>query len=199
MRIFAYCAKGFEDNVRWASTVNPVTCPPVTAETFDLSLLEGNDLISFNLHGREDIPSWFGGGTYQGDVAITADQIKSVDFGQSVIFVAGCNLFYNGQQSPMLDALIAANAGWIIGGGESNFTTIGGAKLGADLLGFGLVRFMRLGIGIDKAFHFAKQIVRIQPKPNAMPKESYDMVRDDTLAFQLIKGAKDNERTIGGA
>ena len=195
MRILAYCAQGLVDTVRWASTVEPRTSPPITALTLDPHIFESNDLLYFNLHGLRDSEAWYGGGTYQGDVAVTAAQIKSVDLGQAVVFVAGCNLFYDGQRSPMLNALVAANAGWIIGGGEANYTTIGNVKLGADLLGFTLVRLLKLGIGVERAFHWAKNVVKVTPRPPEVTKEDYERLRDDTLAFNLIRGEEHGRET----
>lgn len=60
MRTFAYCAESFFDVTRRAAGVNPLTCPPLTAEDFNPAWLNQFDLLYFDLHGELGQNYWTG-------------------------------------------------------------------------------------------------------------------------------------------
>ena len=95
MRVFAYCAKQFEESARRASGVTPLTCPPMSSKDFDPAWLQGYDLIYFDLH------SYLGGCVWYGDKgrpALKMEQILDADLRGSVIF--GLNCFLGDQGNP---------------------------------------------------------------------------------------------------
>ena len=167
MRIFAYCAKSYEESTRRAAGRQPLTCPPVSAEWFPVVLLEDCDLLYFDLHGQAYTQCWYGD---NGIVALRDDQIRQANLGGAVVFVVNCYLADD--ESPMLDALLDAGAGYVIGGEGANFagqTT----PQGAALLGLWVRRLMAVGLPPLRALGWAKQRVRVSKTPR----------KADALAF----------------
>jgi len=80
------------------------------AEDFDPLWLAGPDadtgwdVIYLDLHGEPGAPMWFGD---YGEVALTAEQVRSVNLRGAVVFAVNCHL--GDYDSPMLDALLAAD------------------------------------------------------------------------------------------
>jgi hypothetical protein len=151
----------------------PILCPPTTAETFDLALLAGRDLVWFKLHGREGERYWYGDNW---TTALSADRLAQADLAGAVVFVSNCWLTdAAGFPGPMLVALAQAEAKAIIGGSGRNWalsTRIGGT----DLLGLYVRVFLALGFSALNALRFAK--FRLRAK-------RLDLVTTDTLRFQL--------------
>ena len=130
MRVFAYCAANYEQATRRAAGVPPVCCPPVWADTLDLSLLENNDLLFFNLHSLADIPAFLGT-KYGPPIALRATQLAEVDLGGAVVFAENCYL--GDSQHPMRQALLDAGASAVIAGAGLNYGSTGQDLKGADL------------------------------------------------------------------
>lgn len=135
MNTFAYCCESFRVSTERAAGVRPLTSPPASAGDFDTGLLEGRDLLYFDLHGQPGASWWIGD---RGLIALTAGQFGEVNLGHAVVFAVSCYLA--DQDSPMLTALLDAGARYVIGGPGENW---GGGKtlMGAALLG---LQFRRL-------------------------------------------------------
>lgn len=191
MRTFAYCAKTFAPAMARVAGITPVTCPPWNAFTFRPQWLEGRELIYFDLHGLPGLDHWFEevpspmlnipGRT----VAITAEQIRSVDLGGAVVFCLSCYLEWG---SPMLEALLAANASYVIGGEGLNW---GGTHqlMGADLLGLWFRRALERGREPLAALALARHIVKLDLwKHVALGREKALEAARDTLKFRAYQG-----------
>lgn len=152
MDVFAYCAQEFAASTRRAAGIEPLTCPPVTAET--VPPIEA-DFIYLDLHGQFGDPAWYGD---DGTVAMTAQQVRSYAIDGAVVFAVNCWL---GDDSPMLRALLHAGAHVIAGEGP-NYGPPGGKLYGAPLLGLWLRRFLRVGWDITRALPAAKRIAALR-------------------------------------
>jgi hypothetical protein len=129
VKVFAYCSQSAEVSTRKAAGVEPVTCPPTKAASFDVALLEGQDFIYFDLHGAP------GGTEWRGDkrtIALRAEQIRAAKLGGAVVFATNCHL--GDANSPMLTALLDAGASYVVAGDGLNWAgaqaVMGAARLG---------------------------------------------------------------------
>lgn len=162
MNVWAYCCQSFVRTARQASDVEPLTCPPMRAVDFDPLWLAGPEpdthwnVIYFDLHGEPGVPMWFGD---DGEIALTAEQVHSVNLRGAVVFAVNCHLADD--DSPMLDALLAAGASYVVGGPGPNY---GGQRvqMGAPLLGQWFIRYLKLGFDVLDALRIAKINVRLQ-------------------------------------
>lgn len=170
MRVAAYCAHSFRKATKKGAGVRPYTCPPLSAEFFSGTLVEGCDLIWFDLHGRAGASAWYGD---RHIVALTADKVRSFRLGGAVVFAANCHLA--DEDSPMLDALLDAGASYVIAGAGSNW---GGVErmTGTSLLGLWFRRYLAMGLPVLKALALAKRTARLLSRDSA--------VLRDTLAFR---------------
>lgn len=176
MNILAYCAEKYRENVRRAAGVEPLCCPPVTAETLDLGLLENRDLIYFKLHSLPDAHAFLGGRTGP-PVALRADQLRGVDLGGAVVFAEVC---YVGEAThPMRQALLEAGASAVIAGPGLNYGSVSEELKGADLLGLWLRRWLRTGLGVTRAHRLARQRVRLAARGSAAAR--------DALGFRVFR------------
>ncbi len=178
MRIVACCCAEFVDSARRASGVEPLTWPPLTTNTFDPRVLAGQDVIYFDLHGAKAQPVWLDN---NGRVAITAQQIRSVNLSGATVIALNC--FLADQDSPMMDALLAS-AGLVIGGEGLNFS---GAQnvYGASKLAEWIVRLMNLGMPPLRALQFAKIRVRLALlQAQAFGRKQLAQADWDTLNFR---------------
>lgn len=152
MRTFAYCCASYQRPVEKAAGVVPMTCPPQASKNFWIpGLLEGQDLLYFDLHGGPGDAQWYGD---LGLIALRAEQIRDTDLTGTVIFAANCYL--GDTDSPMLDALLAAGASWVVGGEGPNYATKGGLLAGAHLLGLWFRRLLAQGLDVPAALRMAK-------------------------------------------
>jgi hypothetical protein len=163
VKVFAYCAANYTEATRRAAGVEPLVCPPVTAETLDLRQLEGNDFIFINLHSLPGAYALLG--TQTGPpIALRAEQLQGVDLGGSVVFSEAC--FMGDEQHPMRKAFLDAGASAVVAGpGENAGATNDGVSKyglkGADVLGLWLRRGLFLGLSPLLAFKLARQRVRL--------------------------------------
>jgi hypothetical protein len=173
MDTFAYTAHSFGLRLARLAGAPPATCPPTTAETFDLSLLAGRDFVWFKLHGRQGAALWYGD---HWTTALSASRLAQADLSGAVVFVSNCWLLDDsGVPGPMLAALAQADAHAIIGGPGTNYAGLNHLA-GTDLLGLYVRFFLQLGFTAQNAFRFAR--VRLNwHRP--------DKATEDTLAFQL--------------
>lgn len=185
MRIFAYCDESFEKSMRWVAGIKPVTCPPTNAESFDLSLLENQDLILIDLHGERGLDYWYAvvagpGGIVQRVVALRSEQIRLADLGGAVVFATICYL--GESDSPMLAAMLDAGASIVIAGAGENLA--GERKVaGAGLLALFFRMYLEAGASPLKALATAKDSLRLVGRNKR--------AKQDTLAFQAFKREED--------
>lgn len=182
MRTFAYCAHSFKKSVRQAAGVSPLLSPPVTLDAFEPHWLLGYDFLYFKLHGLPGQEYWYGD---KWTTALSADVIRQVDLTGTIVFVANCHLYEDepGKQGkklasknfpgPMLTALLAAGARYVVGGPGENY-----AKrekvYGADLLGMSFRLLCQLGISPKRAFTIARTHIRVKPHKDLATRDSLD-------------------------
>ena len=129
--IFAYCGRSQRFAVRKAAGVEPLTCPPTIAETFDKNWFFPErpfDLLYFSLHGLPEQPFWYGDNW---QTAITAQHFEGLDLSHTVVFASNCYL----EGSPMEAALLDCHPKALIGGSGRNWTRAV-RLVGANLLGW---------------------------------------------------------------
>lgn len=171
--------------MRWVAGVQPVTCPPIVAETFNPAWLENQDLILIDLHGERGLDYWYAvadgpGGIPQRIVALRSEQICQADLGGAVVFATSCYL--GEEDSPMLAALLDAGAGYVIAGSGENYA--GERKIaGAGLLALFFRMYLEAGVNPPKALATAKNSLRIVGRNKR--------AKQDTLAFQAFKREED--------
>jgi len=174
MKVFAFCCESFAEMTERAAGVKPLTSPPVDAGDFKPGWIEGYDLLWFDLHGRPHTAWWMGDNQV---IAVTAAQIREADLGGAIVFAVGCYLADEG--SPMLDALLDADARYVIGGDGQNWAGER-ALYGAAMLGMRFLDKLQQGQDPLKALALAKRWLRLS------------MVRDWLLRRgQRITAAKD--------
>jgi len=177
MRVFAYCDRSFAQGMRRVAGVKPVTCPPMTAETFEPHWLEDRELILIDLHGEPGEAAWYAiddaGSVPRCIDALRAEQIRQADLGNAIVFAASCYLA--DEDSPMLDALLDAGARYVIAAPGENYA--GRRRLmGASLLGYIFRLALERGRHPLKALAVAKRWLRWWP--------GRDAVEADTLEFR---------------
>lgn len=176
LKVFAYCSARYEEATRRAAGVEPLCCPPVTAETLDLALLEGNDLLFFNTHGLRDVPALLGGEDGP-PIALRAEQLGGVDLGGAVVFAESCYL--GDEEHPMRDALLRAGAWVVIAGPGKNWGSVDHRLFGADILGMWLRRLLAAGMTVEQAFRLARWRVRFSAVKSRSAR--------DALGFRLFR------------
>lgn len=180
MNVFAYCAASFREATRRAAGVEPLTCPPASAESFEPSWLEGQDFLYFDLHGEPGEAFWRGDG---GIVALTDAQIAQADLGGAVVFAANCYLA--DQDSPMMDALLEAGARYVIGGEGQNWA---GQRTvyGASLLGQRFRQLLEREFDPLRAITLAKRWLQLGLAANRILRRRHLVqAAKDTLAFRV--------------
>jgi len=166
--------------------VQPLTCPPLSAQSVDPAWMAGRDLLYFDLHGLPRDDCWYGDDHV---VALTATQMRSVDLGGAVVFAINCYLADD--DSPMLEALIDAGARYVIGGTGENYAGEG-KVLGASLLGYNLRVFLEFGIAPLRALALAKRIVRAtEVRHRLTGMAEYAQAEADALAFRAFYRERD--------
>lgn len=173
MKVFAYCSQSAEVSTRRAAGVEPVTCPPTKAASFDVALLEGQDFIYFDLHGAP------GGTEWRGDkrtIALRLEQIRSANLKGAVVFATNCHL--GDADSPMLTALLDAGASYVVAGDGLNWAGAQ-AVMGAARLG----QFFRIALAfMDPRRALTAAKIGMQ---RLVLRHQHEMVQD-TLGFKLF-------------
>ena len=189
MNIFAYCAASFREVTRRAAGVEPLTCPPASAEFFELTWLEGYDFLYFDLHGEPGATFWCGD---DGIVALTAPQVLGADLGGAIVFATNCYLA--DEDSPMMDALLEAGARYVIGGQGPNWA--GQCTMyGASLLGLRFRQLLQRRLDPLRAITLAKRWVRLGQAANRiLGHKSLSQAAEDTLAFRVYYRREMDER-----
>jgi len=153
MRTLAYCTEVAADAVRDALGVEPLTSPPLTAETFPAHRLNGLDLLYFRLHGKEgERGVWRGEGKDGArPKALTRNCLWYIGLWGCTVLVANCY----GADDPLVDALYAVGAEAVITGGGANYA-MGDDVAGTDLLARWLKYGLQLGLSPQWALRLAK-------------------------------------------
>lgn len=162
MNVLALAAREFQVGTAFAAGVWPVAFPPRGGGEFDVHLLECRDLIYVCLHGLAGQPYLYGD---RFETAISADQIRGLNLGGAVVYMAGC--FGDG---PVADAFLEAGSSAIVGDRD---TTWAGTwlPLGSNRLGRLFVRGMRQGGSADDAYRFAREhfaTTSVDPRDDAI-------------------------------
>lgn len=188
--VFAYCAGSYVVPTKKASGVEPLSSPPATVRDFDYRLLEGRKLLYFDLHGKLGKTYWFGDGVIALDVGI----IEKADLGGALVFATSCYLAE--KNSPMLDALLTANASYVVGGDGENWAPGKDASklYGAHTLGLWFRRFaVNAGLKAPKSLGLAKKAVEMQMRRRSSAQgqkvslEGLRKASKDTLEFRIYK------------
>lgn len=180
MKTFAYCCASFSASATKAAGVVPITCPPVTAAIFQPIWLEAHQFVYFDLHGEAGQPYWAGD---NGLFALAAETIRQADLGGATVFAANCHL--TDADHPMLAALLAANAGAVIGGAGVNYSGKE-TTFGASLLGMWVRRMLSFGCTPEEALRLAKRRIQAALLSAAvLDDKERETVNRDTLAFSL--------------
>jgi hypothetical protein len=190
MNVFAYCAFSFAAATRKAAGVDPLTCPPLSADSFDPGILKGRDFIYFDLHGLPNTPYWYEElpgpiGLPERTIAVWDHQIKQAHLGGAVVFVANCFL----ADGPMLQALLDAGAGHVVGGAGLNY---GGKSRpdGANELGrLFRLNYQKSGDAVG-ALAKAKRVFRFKILGSTLRGGERASRLQDTLDFRIFDGAK---------
>lgn len=158
MRVVAVCTKPSIEAVRKAAGVEPISCPPIKAETWDYpgyaSEIQRADIIYFRLHGLPMIPTrWFGEDDDNALIpALRLEQIQGWQLSAApVVIVANCY----GAESPMAQAFYTIGARAVIVGGGPNYAGTEDVY-GADLLAHFLIIGLKAGNEPAKALQMAK-------------------------------------------
>jgi len=144
-------------------------------------------LLYFDLHGRPGAGFWHGD---DGIVALTAEQVRSVDLGGAVVFALNCYLADS--CSPMMDSLLDAGASYVIGGDGQNWAGTSSALYGASLLGLWFRRLFMIGVPPLKALAVAKRAIwwqlrlgrRLEGAARGMGTKARIEAAQDTLMFR---------------
>jgi hypothetical protein len=151
----------------------------MTADRFDPTWLENRDLVLIDLHGERGLDYWYAvqaGPIPVRIVALRAEQIRQAALGGAVIFATSCYL--GEDDSPMLQALLAARARYVIAGEGQNYA--GARKMaGAGLLMLFFRMFLEAGASPLKALETAKASMRIVGRNKR--------AREDALAFRAYE------------
>lgn len=149
MTTFAFCAASLVQSAAVVAGVQPLTSPPTFLSVFDPRQMEGHALLFFKLHGAPGASFWYGDG---GQVACSADQIRSAHLNGALVFAANC---WGGKDSPMVQALLAAGAAAVVTGEGLNYAGVTQID-GADIIGIVWRAFLELGADAGWALTLAK-------------------------------------------
>jgi hypothetical protein len=182
VKVFACCARAFEEATRRAAGVEPLTSPPLTREDAEVLLrwMAWAEFVYVDLHGAAGGTCWLGDGHVAAVAAsqlaagprlAAATQLRAVSphdgetagregwLGGTVVFAANCHL--GDRDSPMMDALLDAGARYVVAGEGPNAGPKAGRLYGAPLLGLWFRRLVGVGVGPLRALGWAKQVVRV--------------------------------------
>lgn len=149
LSIVAICLEHTAAATHAAAGIPPITSPPLTQRTYRRAILESADLIYIKLHGQPNQPYWTNAGQQR---VINYHQIAATNLTGKTILLAAC---HTTQTSPMLQALIKANAAAIIYGDGENYTGIT-KPAGADILFTNLRQLLAAGIPTLIAYNLAR-------------------------------------------
>lgn len=182
LRVVAYTAKSYEGattlSLRGDGEDVVLVCPPHSDSVIEKQpeLLEGFDLVVFNLHGWDHLPVWLDG---NGQSALHATTLRKLNFFQSGIFAINC--FLGDEHQPMFKALRNTGAEYLVAGAGVNY---GGtiSPVGADVLLKYFIKGLNVGKTPERALWKAKLLASLfAPKWNRMQR----VALQDALKFKL--------------
>jgi len=181
MNTLAYCTEVAAPAVHKALGVEPLTSPPLVAETFPRRKLRDLDLLYFRLHGEDGQP-WRGEGR-DGDkpIAFTHRCLSKADLSGCVVIVANCY----GAEDPLVVALYEVGADAVIAGPGLNYAS-GGAVTGTDLLARWMRFGLALGLSVQWALKLAKTRLKLDVRRLTLPLGEVVHPSGDALAFDVI-------------
>ena len=171
MKRFCLSAESFARSAAVLAGVRPLTSPPITLATFDPRLLDGQDLVTFKLHGLDGQPYWYGDG---GITACSADQLAQARLPGALVFVANC---WGGAQSPMIQALQAAMVAALCRQID-----------GADVLGYVWRHMVELGFDAETGLRLGKIMARYR-----RPRLKADIASFGLIGNPAAKLRKEND------
>lgn len=181
-RVVAYIAKSYEGATTLALRGDGEdiihTCPPFGDNDIKKQhdLLEGYDLIVFNLHGLPHVPVWIGDLSVP---ALKSSTLRKLNFIGSGVFAINCYL--GDEHQPMFKALKKTGAAWVVAGEGLNYGGLD-RPVGADILLRWFVHFLRKGNFPEKALRKAKvKASLLAPKWNQIQR----LALIDALKFKL--------------
>ncbi len=171
MKVTACSIASAARSVRRMAGTKPYLFPPYNYSTFAPELLEGADLVMLKLHGNKGQGRWFGDNW---TVALRERDVLALPLDGVGVFAENCWL----PEGPMLRALLAAGAAYVIGGEGVNY---GGIKSmgGADVLGLFFRWLLKAGMEPQYALHWAKMRLMLKWRT---------LATRDTLAFKMYVG-----------
>lgn len=186
----AYCTYPARRAVAAAIGVEPMTSPPLTAETVDPQALSGLDFLYIRLHGSPIAPDvWFGeeqGGAVEYNRAIeynralvpalTAEVLRRADFTGCVVVTGSCY----GDQSGLLKVFYERGARAVIAGPGANYAA-GRRVIGSDRLARAVLRGLSRGRSPEAALRTARLELLLR---------LWRPADRDTLAFEIQQKEK---------
>ena len=181
MSVRAVSAARYAGPTRKIAGRKPLLSPPLNDKSFNPNMIEGYDLLVFNLHGNENDTVWYGEDKEPNSIGIrtrvpviTQDHILAADLSGTVVFAVNCYL--GDEMSPMKAALWASGVKAILSGDQLNY---GGVykPAGADHLGIAF----RWALGMRLTPRLAAVLARLYVRLMV----SKGIVKKDTMAFRL--------------
>lgn len=153
-RVLAYCARSWRINtfvglLAAGRVVKPLTCPPLTAETFDYDLLAEASLAYVALHGIPGQPYLYGDGWLT--ALSVAGVAEAPEMPGLIVFLEGCF----GAETGMPEAFLERGAAAVVAStAETEDRTVGLGPAGR--LGRDFVRGLRRGLTAGDSLARAK-------------------------------------------
>lgn len=155
MRVFAYCTEAARKAVKKATGVEPITSPPILADTFNTDL-SGYDLLYFRLHGLQIAPAMMFGEDMEGRwskyPALHTSFLGAVRLkpGATVV-IANCY----GKESKWPAKFYKAGVAVVVSGPGPNMAA-GKSVIGTDLLMRWILLSLRAGLDVNSAIVIAR-------------------------------------------
>jgi len=179
VKIVAYAAQAYKPatNIALKGRADLILCPPINDESLQQNpdLLQGYDLVVFNLHGLPFVPSWYGN---YGESALKASTLQTLNLEGCGVFAINCHLGDPAQ--PMFRALRKSGVAYVVAGAGINYGGLT-TPVGADVLLRWFVYFVQK-VEPEIALRRAKRMTALfAPKYNIIQIRAIS----DALKFQL--------------
>lgn len=116
MNVFAYCAADWVESARYVAGVEPVTSPPMDADSVELEKATAADLLYLNLHGFDSQPNYFGqAGNTIGPTALTPEAVLRHKWDGVTVFAEVCFSAADNRSRSIAHAFLANGATAFIG------------------------------------------------------------------------------------
>lgn len=102
---FVYCGQAWQKAAALTALRIPITSPPVTAENFNPTWMEGKPLLYFKLHGYEDDQDWYGlDARGHKPTALTPDLVQRADLTGAIVLAVVCYSTGSKMEAAFLEA-----------------------------------------------------------------------------------------------